>query len=483
MTLSPRTALIGAGAAALLLLPSCSQFNAPPTGSQQDVIGPVWISAVVCTFGFGSAVGVVPSSPSDCDNGTTGTGRPPTGQYLVGYLVPETSTAPDALTSPDLPGVAFMPSPSYVAGLEALQPAPTGMRWVGYRSDVVSSTAPMLVRLDADFGLPAGALGDPFEGPLAIKQVIGDREVDSTLLADRPVDCSEQRPNGGGTEMMTACVADTATISVATRDLALAPGPATTAQPGDKVWVPFDAVFRGSADPAATFALSATTNLPGARALPSRTTFTPATNGSASQTVEVVVPDDTPTGDYDVTLVARVGGQARAATATLRVERRVAPPPSDPPAPSYPPPAPPPAPLEQSLAPLRPPTPSALLGSGVPVTVGCTTACTTTVDVLVYGNRHFRRASAVADRPMPDGRTVLAARQRVARAAAGASDVRVRLGRDVAAVLRHVRAFTVVVRATSVDEHGRRRTDPAVHKLHLRHVCRRHSAHCVAAGR
>lgn len=482
MLVGSRIAL-AAAIAALPALSGCVQFNAPPTAAQQDVIGAVRVSSTICTSGFGSLAGAAPVTPSPCDAGTAGS-PPPTGQYLVGYLVPDGTTVPDSLSSPDLPGVAFVPSASYAAALEAQQAPSPGARWVGYRSEVVTSPTPKLVHVDADFGLPSVGTGRPFEGPLAITHVVGDREVEGSYPADRPVDCSEQRPAAGGnTELVTACVQDTATLEVATRDLSVVPAGVTTVQPGEKAWVPFDARFRGEPDPSATFALAASTDLPGARAVLDRTTLVPSGNGTHSQTVEVAVPAEAAPGDYRVTLKATVGGQTRAAIATLRVQRPSPASIVEVPAPSYPPPAPPVVPLAQSVAPVQRPDPVTLLRRGLPVAVGCTRACTTTVDVLVYRNRSFRRAGALLDRRLPSGPTVLAGRARVVGDGAGDSRVRLPLSPDVTAILRHIDAFTIIVRATSVDARSRQRTDPTVQKLRLSDVCPRHATRCVRARR
>jgi hypothetical protein len=176
----------------------------------------VRISTVVCNTGFGSSdqPGLL-TSRSPCDSSAGGPSGTYAGQYLVGYMIPEGSNFPTTLTSADLPGNTFSLSDSYAAALQAQQGAQAGMQWVGYISDTVTVTQNEVLHIDADFSLPAQA-GVPFSGPLHTTEVIGDREVDATYLADRPVDCSESRrtaapPGLPQTEYLTSCIEDTAT--------------------------------------------------------------------------------------------------------------------------------------------------------------------------------------------------------------------------------------------------------------------------------
>jgi hypothetical protein len=294
-----------------VVLAGCSQFNAPPTGAQQDVIGAVRISSVVCNSGFGSTdQASPPSSPSPCDTNGGGSGNY-VGQYLVAYMIPEGSSFPTTLTSPDLPGNTFSLSASYAAALQAQQGAQAGMHWVGYISDTVTKVQPHdLVHIDADFSLPAQT-GVPFSGPLHTTEVVGDREVDATYLASRPVDCSESRPTNAPlgfpqTESLTSCIQDTATTDVVTRDLALQAGTGGSVKPGGTITVPYSAQFAGPAGPMASFALTAHTDLPGATATPANATLQPAGDSTTPETVDVTVPADATPGTYTVRLSAGV---------------------------------------------------------------------------------------------------------------------------------------------------------------------------------
>jgi hypothetical protein len=483
-----RIAMLATGLLAVAL-GGCSQFNAPPTGAQQDVIGAVRISSVVCNTGFGSSDQPSPlTSPSPCD---TGSGGPlNVGQYLVGYMIPDGSSFPTTLTSPDLPANTFSLSPSYAAALQAQQGAQAGMHWVGYVSDTVTKvSADELVHIDADFTLPAQAGGNPFAGPMDIAEVIGDREVDPTYLADRPVDCSESRPTGfpigfPQTEYPTSCIQDSATTDVVTRDLALSAGAGGSVKPGGTITLPYSARFAGPAGPEASFALTAQTDLPGATATPANATLQPAGDSTTPETVDVTVPAGAKPGTYAVTLSAEVSGQRRAADATFTVATA---PVVTPDAPVVPGPVAALPALTQSLGALKRPTVASLSANGMPVTVGCDQACTTTVDVLAYQNTRYKQASTrfkkgstrAAWKLQP---TVLVGRQYVNRSAAGKKSVRVKLLPAAKAALKHVNSYTLIVRTTSVDANGDQRTSAKVAKVRYANVCA-HKQGCITKVR
>ncbi len=94
-------------------------------------------------------------------------------------------------------------------------------------------------------------------------------------------------------------------------------GGEASAAPGATAKVPFTLRYVGDAGP--SFALSASTALPGAAVSPSPAVLTPAAPGFQDATVTVAVPAGTAPGAYAVTLTATVGGQTRTAQGTVRV--------------------------------------------------------------------------------------------------------------------------------------------------------------------
>jgi hypothetical protein len=161
------------------------------------------------------------------------------------------------------------------------------------------------------------------------------------LLDSRPVDCQEYRgfpyqqllgielgggdlgldPSGLPLIPTTLCGRASAGGELALKDLR-GSGGEVSAAPGTTARVPFTLRYAGDAGP--TFALSATTALPGATATPAPTTLTPSAPGFQDAAVAVGVPAGTAPGAYAVTLTATVAGQTRTAQGTLTVVAPVA---------------------------------------------------------------------------------------------------------------------------------------------------------------
>jgi hypothetical protein len=155
------------------------------------------------------------------------------------------------------------------------------------------------------------------------------------LLDTRPVDCQEVRSwpfetffglstsllgqSSSGDPLLptTSCGRPSAGGDLALKDLR-GSGDTATAGAGQTATVPFTLRYVG--DPGTTFALSASTALPGApAAVVTPGALTPGGAGFQSASVAVTVPAGTAPGDYAVTLTATVGGQARVATGTITV--------------------------------------------------------------------------------------------------------------------------------------------------------------------
>lgn len=155
------------------------------------------------------------------------------------------------------------------------------------------------------------------------------------LLDTRPVDCQEVRAwpfdtffglstsllgqSSSGDPLLptTSCGRPSAVGDLALKDLR-GSGDTVTVGAGQTATVPFTLRYVG--DPGPTFALSASTALPGAPAVVvTPGALTPGGAGFQSASVAVTVPAGTAPGDYAVTLTATVGGQVRVATGTITV--------------------------------------------------------------------------------------------------------------------------------------------------------------------
>jgi hypothetical protein len=273
---------------------------------------------------------------------TLQTTRPaPAGQRWVGYISPVVGAAAVGGEEPS----------DVRAGLRALAeepPAPypatdgdgTGGDWAAAADFTITR---------GDGGLPAPAsfahavLGGVrmaypdaiYDGVDPLGPDLGpDDHFGLQLLASRPVDCQELRgfpyarllgvpldgtdedPDGLPLLQTTLCGRASGGADLALKDLRGSGGEARVA-PGATATVPFTLRYAGDAGP--SFALSATTGVPGATATPSPTTLTPSGAGFQDATVAVTVPAGTPPGAYAVTLTATVAGQTRTARGTVTV--------------------------------------------------------------------------------------------------------------------------------------------------------------------
>jgi hypothetical protein len=248
-------------------------------------------------------------------------------QGLLAYRIPTASTAPAAINTIATtggPGFRFDLSPSYTAELQTKSPPPSGQKWVGYVSEVVSfgagtkdfTVAPL-------FSLVPGSDGSAFRGPFNFRTIVGWRIVDGTHPADRPVVCgSPITTEVDGTD----CASDpedtniiASNLQQPTQDLGIldASGVESVKQ-GNVARVKFQADYAGDGNPAPTFLLDATTTIPDTTVSPSTPVLTPD-EGTTLLRVIGRVPVSTPPGLYDVTLVASVGGEVRASTHEILV--------------------------------------------------------------------------------------------------------------------------------------------------------------------
>ena len=296
---------------AALLVSGCTGLRFVDAG-QQDTIGKVRVVVALCAS----------KGTPDCPNGNSGLpALSGTGQILLGFEIPAAAIPPASfLSSPPGPGLVFGDSPGYAAELQRLDPAGAGLKWVGYLSDTASyfeTSGPQSLVAEPEFGLGQGADGSPFATPFTYRVVAGGRAVQATTPGSRPVSCGASLTafNDAG-----ICVDSSLPLAVTgTRDLGIVAG-ARDAERGTLATVPFVVGFAGSATPAADFALSASTTLPGVSPIPILTRMIPASNSVTRVPVALRVPKGATTGAYQVTLTARLAnGQTRSATGVLRV--------------------------------------------------------------------------------------------------------------------------------------------------------------------
>ncbi len=283
----------------------------------------------------------------------------------------------------DAATVTLTRKPSLDETLQHTRPAPAGQQWVGYISPVVGqaaepgeslpelaaglrriaeSDAPPVAASDGDWsveadftpargdgGLPAPASfahavlgGMRMAFPESLYDGVNPIGLDATgsetfglqLLDTRPLDCQEYRGfpydelygvslEGQETDRhglplipTTLCGRTSSTRALALKDLR-GSGGETTVAPGATATVPFTLRYVGDAGP--SFALSASTAVPGAAISPSPAVLRPAAPGFQDATVTVVVPAGTAPGAYAVTLTATVGGQVRTARGAVNV--------------------------------------------------------------------------------------------------------------------------------------------------------------------
>lgn len=317
-----RVATLLALALTAAALGGCAVFRVTPVALQAGTIGDVTVHLDVCA----SAVDSCPSDgSSDADTSANSYDL----QMLLGFLVPDGADAPAAFDSSSGPAGTFARNDSYSGGLEQLSAAPSGYHWIGYSTTATyhwhyPSTPATEFTADPAFHLRPAADGSPYRGPFTYRAVVGVRAIDGTVPLGSAVNCT-----GAHATTQTICSDEgpgpspmATDLSLPTRDLgvlaATAPASATS---GGTVSLPFTLRYAGAATPAAKFALSAVSSVPGAAA-PTLSTESvePATDSDSAVLATVGVPAGTAPGDYAVTLTAALpNGQSRASTGTLTV--------------------------------------------------------------------------------------------------------------------------------------------------------------------
>jgi hypothetical protein len=332
-----RRLLLAAAAALLMLtLGGCLAFEGATTATTQP-LGPVVVRTAVC-----GSDAKAPATRGCADDGNSNTDADeiiPEGgfpmQVLLGYRVPAGTGAPAAFTAELL---TFTRNPTYASELQRHAPAAAGSEWVGYASnafnyDPRNSAQDIRFVAEVPFELPRSPDGAPFGGPFRYRPVVGVRFVGNDPAS--PVRCGANLfaidPLNGVCVDSPSPNAVASSLTVATSDLGIVPGPDVTATPGSTVTIPFSARYAGGA--AANFTVRASTGVPGGTATPSLGSLAPAADSDNPVRVTVDVPAGTAPGRYPVTLAASLDPQrTRTGTATIVVPQP--PPPPPPPGPT-----------------------------------------------------------------------------------------------------------------------------------------------------
>ncbi len=299
------------------------------SSAQLDGIGDVQITTTACASDTDS--NATPARPACQGAGKGGNANNDTSdqqtQLLIAYRIPTGVTPPETITTIDPGGgsaFSFSPSPSYVSQLNSALPPGAGRKWAGYISTTQNYTevggSQEYFVVSPHFKLEQGSDGAAFQGPFNYRVVVGERAVDGTHAAGRAVVCGSPITDGNPSEL--AVCADSpspATIatdaSQPTQDLGILDAPGTqSAEQGKVARVKYQLEYAGDGDPAPTFDLSASTDIPGAEATPSTPLITPD-DGVTQLRAITHVPAVTPPGHYSVTLTATLpGGETRSST-------------------------------------------------------------------------------------------------------------------------------------------------------------------------
>jgi hypothetical protein len=320
----------------------CLVFEQPPSAVQEGLIGDAIVTVRVCTS-------EEPSAKACPNNGNSGQPASTKGekvefQSLLAFRVPNDVSGPPSFQTTTVeqpyPGFAtltFTSNQSFSASLQRFYPAPPGEHWEGYVSSVFpykSEEGPYGFTASAAFTLARGANGAPFAGPFHYVATTGVRGInDSESLPSRPVDCEPAARAHEATRCIDDPTVNETTEEIAvpesslpTRDFGVVGGGQATTSAGGSASVPFIGQLAGLSAPGLTFALGASTALPGATVTLSSSSLTPADNSSNPVTVTVGVPAGTPPGTYPVTLTAQLpSGQARSGVGAIVVTAPAAP--------------------------------------------------------------------------------------------------------------------------------------------------------------
>ncbi len=307
----PRLRLTALGLGLSTVLSGCVVISSQ-TSQQLNTIGAVKLTTTACFS----------NQPGCPDKGNSGANAGGGFQVLLAYRVPEATSAPQQIMSTAGQELAFSRDNSYSAELERLAPAGEGRHWLGYRSAHFGSIASPTFTVSPSFALKQASNGGPFGGPFAYRVVTGSRETPREN-PNLPVDCGANL--GGDDKTKTICVdspslADLgADLLQPTQDLGiLTSGAPHSVSEGTVMKIPFRLLYAGKKTDAPPFNLRVSTNVPGGSAAVAPGSIRP--RGASKVRVLLRVPNGTPNGSYDVSLMASLpNGQVRSRTHELKV--------------------------------------------------------------------------------------------------------------------------------------------------------------------
>ena len=322
--------VVAAAAVLAILLSGCIGIKPGSYSLTQPAgVGAVNLRLTVCTLVVGELAPESKVPPIECGAPS----EPGQGQMLATLVVPVGSATPESLTAAPGAGAAptiFTRNPGLTAAMNATEFSPgvvgppPGFEVAGYSSGQVSEPGGQELNwtIEGSIGLPPGAGGGSFGGPLKATVIIGWRNVTPGLPASRPINCEEEEP--GTTICGGAQASGEATLGVS--DLKIAPPATTTVVPGAKVTLPFVLDFASSAAALPTFQLALNTNLPGAGLRFSNSTFSrgpadPATGRAPKTTRKAIVqiPAGARLGSYELGFKATAGQGGFVTAATTLV--------------------------------------------------------------------------------------------------------------------------------------------------------------------
>jgi hypothetical protein len=327
-----RPLAILAPAALAIALSGCTAIKPGTfTPSQPAGIGPVSLRITLCTLFVGEP-------PPGSEIPTVACGAPNEsgqGQMLVTLMVPVGASTPEAFSAvpgPNAAATTFTRSPELTAKMRTREftpgsvGPPPGFEVAGYSSGTVaeSSAQEFTWTIEPAVGLPAGAGGGSYGGPLKATVIAGWRKVTAELPSSRPISCEEAPPG----EAFCGVPEPNGEATIGVSDLKIRPAAAATAVPGTKLKLPFVLDFASSAAVRPTFALATTTTLPNAGLSLSSSSFSrgptePATRRAPPTTRKAIVqvPASARLGSYELALTATAnqGGVATGST-TLTIK-------------------------------------------------------------------------------------------------------------------------------------------------------------------
>ena len=416
--------------ALLVALSGCVSI-ASASARQLDEVGDVELTTVICATQARNATEGCPVD--DSVEGAAGTDY----QVLMGYRIPSQAAPPETVAASDVE-LTLSRSASYTAELQRLSPAPAGQQWVGYLSPPFSydpSQAEQSATIVARIQLVRDVSGEPFPTPFHYRTIVGHRQARED--PNRPVNCGEALENGNddGTTCMSAPAPEqlASDLKVATRDLGILTGAAGSAPRGGSGIVPFTVSYSGD-EPAPSFALAATTTVPGGTA-----SAQPSAAGDGVVPVTVSVPASTAPGIYEVILTAtHPSGQSRRSEGLVRVT-------GDAPVDRSPP--------ELAVRMKSRPSVRRALKIGMVADVSCSEACRVTTQLRV-GRRTARQLGFLL---APGSRYAVVGSTREKGHAVGRRNVRIRFRRGLGPRLLRLRRVPLTLRVTARDPAGNAR--------------------------